>query len=101
MFEKLDIPDKTSEAQTFIELYALWCEAAGKDTAIDRMRFHKLEGKLDALWSLLPQDQRNLVAELLVQQGHLPQEVREVLRLWKGRVTTVKGPSWNTSTSQS
>ncbi len=104
MFDQLREQDaRTScvitRATEFIEDYERFIKAInwfarmaaqGRDTSDKLMEFHELERKVDSLWSCLSQEQKEEVAESLIEKGYLPEKLRAILKMFNGKVVNVK-----------
>ena len=57
----------------------------------DRERIRRLEVKVDHAWETFADDKRELILEKLVKDGQFSPAALEMVRIFKGKILTVRG----------
>lgn len=78
------------ETDDLVQVYKAMVDAMRKssDPGFDRVRYNRLEIKVDALWAKLPREQQVIAVDRLIESGHMNQRLAEILKMFHGTVAT-------------
>lgn len=84
------------EVKDYLDLYLRWRKGVDwlkiqvERNPIDVADLQKLERRVDYLWTLLSEEERNEVFEDLVKNGYFPERFKEVLNFFGETLTSIK-----------
>ena len=80
----------TPETDDLVQVYKALVDAMRKssDPGFDRVRYNRLEIKVDALWAKLPRKQQLIAVDRLIESGHMPPKLAEILKMVSGTIAT-------------
>lgn len=90
MFKELDISVVVKENhRNFIELYRAFIEAVkpeNTENSEQRKRAYKLEKKMDAAWAEFGSDERDIIMDVLVNEGFFSKELVDDIHSFNGTI---------------